>query len=293
MGKVVHFRLSGGFSLKGIAEGLSALGGSPVSGGNSPSGGAYDEIAAKAGITLSPEEKTAISHALSSLQSLGGLTATRSLFPLPPGGEPTLARLLAGSEVGGRAGPMDVAGVVFLLSATKHDETPSFVLERAAGKAPVVYLGRSVEETESLSVLEANIDDLSPEIMAVLIGCCLDAGALDAWIAPIIMKKGRPAFLLGALCRPGEADSVRRTIFLNSSALGVRETKTRRTALERFYETAKTPWGEVRVKVAKLEGKIVNRAPEFEDAARLSREAGVPVKEIMAFALACSERELK
>jgi uncharacterized protein (DUF111 family) len=188
---------------------------------------------------------------------------------------------------------MDAAGAVFLLHAAKYDENPSFVLEKTVGEAPVVYLGQTGEEAESLLVLEANIDDLSPEIMAVLIGCCLDAGALDAWIAPIVMKKGRPAFLLGALCRPGAADGVRRSIFLNSSALGVRETKTRRTALERFYEIARTPWGEVRVKVAKLEGKIVNRAPEFEDAARLSREAGIPVKEIMAFALACGKGESK
>jgi hypothetical protein len=288
MEKVIHFDLSGGFCLGGIVSALAALGGKPGVAGER--GG--EAAAVGAGITLPEEQSRAVGDALAALKSLGVAEVTRSRFPLPSGGDAEVtARLLAGCEVGGSFAPMDAAGVLFMLTAARFEDSPSFVLERAEGEAPRVFLGRrSREDKEALLVLEANIDDLSPEILALLIDCCIGAGALDAWLAPVLMKKGRPSNTLGALCRPEAAEEVRKAIFLNSSALGVRETRVSRTALERFWEVARTPWGEVRVKIARLDGKVVNRAPEFEDAAALSKNSGVPVKEIMAVALACDER---
>ncbi|MEW6487293.1 MAG: nickel pincer cofactor biosynthesis protein LarC [Thermodesulfobacteriota bacterium] len=139
---------------------------------------------------------------------------------------------------------------------------------------------------EYLRVLEANLDDLSPEILATLPNACLAAGALDAWLTPVIMKKGRPAHLLSALCRPQDEATVGTAIFRHSSTLGVRSIGVERTALERRWEEAQTPWGPVRIKVGTLEGKTVNQAPEFEDCRQISENAGVPLKEVYAAALA-------
>lgn len=143
---------------------------------------------------------------------------------------------------------------------------------------------------EILLVLEANIDDMSAELLAGLIGVCLDAGARDAWLSPILMKKGRPAHILSALCEPGSADAVERAIFVNSTTIGVRRYEVARRAAERTFERVATPFGEVTVKVASLDGTRVNAAPEYEDCERLARAAGVPVKEVYNAALGASGR---
>lgn len=139
-----------------------------------------------------------------------------------------------------------------------------------------------------LAVLEANLDDLSPELLAPLIETCLAAGALDAWLAPILMKKGRPGQLLSVLCPPERVAAVEETVFRHSTTLGVRRRVVERRALERRWEDAATPWGPVRIKVGLLGTEVVNRAPEFEDCRRVAEAAGVPVKEVYAAALAAA-----
>jgi len=139
---------------------------------------------------------------------------------------------------------------------------------------------------ESLWVLEANLDDLPPEILATLPEACLAAGALDAWLTPALMKKGRPAHLLSALCREDARAAVEEAFFRHSSTLGVRALAVERLALERRWAEVATPWGGVRVKLGARGGRVVNRAPEFEDCRRVAEEAGVPLKEVYAAALA-------
>ncbi|MHB8763358.1 MAG: nickel pincer cofactor biosynthesis protein LarC [Deferrisomatales bacterium] len=143
---------------------------------------------------------------------------------------------------------------------------------------------------ERLLVLEATLDDLTAELLATLIDACLRAGALDAWLTPALMKKGRPGHLVSALCRDEAAGAVEETLFRHSSTLGVRRVRVDRTALARTWETVTTPWGPVRVKVGHLGGRPVNRAPEFEDCRRLADQAGVPLKEVYAAALAAPAR---
>lgn len=145
---------------------------------------------------------------------------------------------------------------------------------------------------EKLLVLEANIDDMSAELLAGLIGVCLDAGARDAWLSPILMKKGRPAHMLSALCVPERADAVERAIFVNSTTIGVRRYEVARRAAERVFERVATPYGEVTVKIASLDGEPVNVAPEYDDCERLAREKGVPVKEVYNAALSAGGRGL-
>jgi uncharacterized protein (TIGR00299 family) protein len=143
---------------------------------------------------------------------------------------------------------------------------------------------------QPLRVLEANLDDLSPEILATVPGACLAAGALDAWLTPILMKKGRPAHLLSALCRPEDEAAVEAALFRHSSTLGIRSLGVERVALERRWEEVATPWGAVRVKLGVLEGEVVNRAPEFEDCRRVAESAGVPLKMVYAAASAAQGR---
>jgi uncharacterized protein (DUF111 family) len=151
-----------------------------------------------------------------------------------------------------------------------------------------LFLGDSTArgfEREWLLVLEANLDDLPAEILATLIETCLEAGALDAWLTPVMMKKGRPGHVLSVLCREDAAVSIEEVVFRHSSTLGIRRKGVERDALERAWEEAGTPWGPVRIKKGILRGVVVNRAPEFEDCRRLAQESGVPVKEVYAAAL--------
>ncbi len=141
---------------------------------------------------------------------------------------------------------------------------------------------------ETVWQVEATLDDLPGELLATLVPACLEAGALDAWLAPVLGKKGRPAHVATALCPPDAAGPVEDALFRHSSTLGVRRTRWDRTVLERMWQEVSTPWGPVRVKVGLRDGRAVNRAPEFEDCASRAREAGVPVKDVYEAALAAA-----
>ena len=134
-------------------------------------------------------------------------------------------------------------------------------------------------------VLEANLDDLSPQLVAAALEGVLAAGALDAWVAPVTMKKGRPGHLFGALVDGSARPAVEAEIFKQTSTLGVRATGVERRVLDREHVEVDTAYGAVRVKVGKLAGTVVNVAPEFEDCRRAAERTGAPLKEVMAAAL--------
>jgi len=138
---------------------------------------------------------------------------------------------------------------------------------------------------ERLLLLECNLDDLNPEIMPYVLEKLLAAGALDAWLQPIIMKKGRPAQTLKVLCKPEQKQALQQILFTETTTLGVRAWPVYRTALERRWKTAQTPWGQVRVKEGLLDGRVVNAVPEFEDCKTLAEEKDIPLKTIEAAAL--------
>lgn len=140
---------------------------------------------------------------------------------------------------------------------------------------------------EPLLVVEATVDDLSPELAPHLLERLLAAGARDAFLAPVVMKKGRPGVTVTALAAPDRRRAVVETLFAESTTLGVRTTEAARETLERRAVPVETPWGRVTVKLGlAADGSIVNRAPEFEDCRRLAESAGVPLKEIYRAALA-------
>jgi pyridinium-3,5-bisthiocarboxylic acid mononucleotide nickel chelatase len=129
-------------------------------------------------------------------------------------------------------------------------------------------------------VLETNVDDISPEVSAYVVERLLTAGAQDAWLTPIVMKKGRPAVTLSVLCSERQQDEMRAMLFEETGTLGVRASRTQKFALDRSEIEVQTAGGRVRVKVGFLRGQPVTMSPEHDDCARAARQAGAAVRAI-------------
>ncbi len=145
---------------------------------------------------------------------------------------------------------------------------------------------RSADRAESLTVLECNVDDASPQLLGALIERLLEKGALDAWLTPVVMKKGRPGHLIGVLADAEHRGALVEVLLTESTSLGVRQSPVERIALERRFDVVQTPWGPVNVKVGLRHGRVVNVAPEFEDCRAISVRAQVPLKEVQQRAIA-------
>jgi uncharacterized protein (DUF111 family) len=137
-------------------------------------------------------------------------------------------------------------------------------------------------------LLETNVDDLDPRLWPDVIAALMAAGASDAWLTPIVMKKGRPAHTLSALVPAERADAVRLQIFRHTSTIGLRETPVGKTALERSMRAVQVDGHEVRVKLALHEGRVINAQPEYDDVARVAAGSGRPVKDVLADAVAAT-----
>ncbi len=135
--------------------------------------------------------------------------------------------------------------------------------------------------TDTVAVLEANLDDLNPQVFGYVMDRLFEAGALDAFAMPVQMKKNRPGTLLTVLCKPEHASTLTQLIFTETTTLGVRRREETRQTLARRWESVGTPWGEVRVKVASMNGTVTNYAPEYEDCRRIAMENRVPLKTVM------------
>jgi uncharacterized protein (TIGR00299 family) protein len=150
--------------------------------------------------------------------------------------------------------------------------------------------GEPAEEISSpLVVLEANIDDMSPEIAAYAIECALEAGALDAWTTPIQMKKGRQAILFSALVRHLDTSAISTVLFRETTTLGVRIRPSYRIERPRRLITVTTPYGSIAVKVADGDGLPRNLAPEFDHCREAAKAHEVPIKVVFAAAMAAAE----
>jgi len=141
---------------------------------------------------------------------------------------------------------------------------------------------------ETLVLLEANVDDLDPRLWPGVLGGLLDLGAADAWLTPILMKKGRPAHTLSVLCREDLAGAARDRIFRDTSTLGIRHSRRGRVTLDREFTEVSVGSGRVRVKVGSRDGVVLQVMPEFEDVAALAREQGRPERVILQEALAAA-----
>jgi pyridinium-3,5-bisthiocarboxylic acid mononucleotide nickel chelatase len=134
---------------------------------------------------------------------------------------------------------------------------------------------------ETVCILEANLDDLNPQIFGYVMDRLLEEGALDVFGVPIQMKKNRPGMLLTVLCQPANVPQLRDLIFRETTTLGVRHREESRQALIRKWVTVATRWGDVRIKVASRNGSTSNYAPEYEDCRRIAREQHVALKDVM------------
>jgi uncharacterized protein (TIGR00299 family) protein len=142
---------------------------------------------------------------------------------------------------------------------------------------------RKVEgETDTVAVLETNLDDISPEIVGFAIERLFAAGALDVFAMPIQMKKHRPGVLLSVICEPGKARELEAILFRETGTFGVRRTTATRAKLQREAVTVQTPWGPVNAKRGWRSDGFEVLTPEFEDCARVAREHNIPLRDVYA-----------
>ncbi len=204
---------------------------------------------------------------------------------------PTGAALLA--ELVETFGPMQglVAEKIGYGLGSRDNQTRPNVLRAVLGESRIEsqVMGASTGthdwETDTIAVLETNLDDINAEILGHFMEQALAAGALDVFHTAIQMKKSRPGVLLTVLCAEAEADKFSELLLRETSAFGIRRYTTERRKLRREFVAVQTPHGAVTVKVGKLDGKVLQVAPEFESCKKLADQAGVPIKEIYDTAL--------
>lgn len=218
--------------------------------------------------------------------------------PIPRPGPATLALL---AEVKAPLLPLDVAAELVtptgaaIVSDLARFRTPAMRLERAgygagardlAGRPNVlrVWLGETREDggfgVRSMSVLETNVDDMTAEQAAYAQSRLLEAGAADAWLTPILMKKGRPALLFSVLCRLEDEERLRHCLFSETGTLGVRAFHVQRHEAERRSASFESSLGPAAVKVRTIPGRVPVVAPEFEVCRLLAQKHGLPLAEV-------------
>jgi uncharacterized protein (TIGR00299 family) protein len=267
--------------------------------------GALDSIADVVGVSagivhLGPTAVVVTPIAVGS----GAVRGAHGTLPVPP---PAVAALLTG--VPSYAGPQGApatelctpTGAALLTAvATAYGPQPAMTTSAigvgAGGRDPEghtnvlrLLVGTSVPATEDhddLLVLETNVDDLDPRLWPEVVAAVLAAGALDAWLTPVLMKKGRPAHTFHALVAPDRAAEVRAAVFRETTTIGIREHTVARHALPR--ETARVDVGgiAISVKVARLDGIVVNVQPEYDEVVRAARVLDRPVRDVLAEAQA-------
>jgi uncharacterized protein (TIGR00299 family) protein len=248
--------------------------------------------------------------------SLGGGHATTSHGPIPVPG-PAVLELLRHSDLDAHGGPVDEelctptgaallttlavgtrpmpamsVQAVGLGAGSRHTGVGLSALRLVVG-APARVPGSDERAGASGAVIETNVDDLDPRLWPGVLQRLLDAGASDAWLTPILMKKGRPAHTLHVLVGPDPAlrQRIRSIVLTETTAIGLRETAVVKTALDRREETVSVRGQAVRIKVAlDAGGQVVNVQPEYDDLAAAAGALGVPVKQVLAEALTAAER---
>jgi hypothetical protein len=163
------------------------------------------------------------------------------------------------------------------------------VLRCFVGEAP----GPAGAPIETIAQVETTIDDMSPQLYEPLLDRLLEAGALDVFLTPVVMKRSRPGVVLTLLCEPDRVGDLSTILFEESTTIGVRWVEYRRRKLEREVEVLPTAYGPIRFKISRLAGAPVTATPEFEEVRRIAREKGLPVREVLDEARAAGRRVLE
>jgi len=229
----------------------------------------------------------------------GTVTMSHGTFPVPP---PATARLVRGVPVYG-AGDGELltpTGALLVTAyASSYGPLPALRVERIGhgagsretpGRPNVlrVLVGdedAAVSANAPVVVLEAEIDDMSPQLLGPVLDQLLGAGALDAYYTPIQMKKGRPGILVTVLAEPPRREALEEVLFRETTTLGVRRQQWERTVLAREVVPVDTPYGTIGVKIGKRAGTVYNVQPEFDDCRRAALARDVPLKEVWAAAV--------
>ncbi|MBN1942848.1 MAG: nickel pincer cofactor biosynthesis protein LarC [Phycisphaerae bacterium] len=228
----------------------------------------------------------------------GTVECEHGVMPVPA---PATARLLAGATTtpGTDDGELTTPTAAAILTTLSESFGPPPAMEISAvgygagsrefGRVPNllrVFLGRAGENGAMDSVVElsANLDDCTGELLGAAVEKLLAAGCLDAWATPAITKKSRPAWVLSALCRPGDVRGVEKIFFDETTTFGVRRRACGRTKLLRETVSVETPFGPIRVKVGKRDGRVVTAKPEFADCLSAAESHGTSVRNVQAAA---------
>jgi hypothetical protein len=228
----------------------------------------------------------------------GTVAMSHGTFPVPP---PATARLVQGAPVYG-SGEGELLTPTGALLVTEHassygplpllrPQAPGYGAgSRASPDRPnvlrIIVGEEGANDDERVTVLETEVDDMPPQLFGPVVDHLLAAGALDAYLTPIQMKKGRPGVLVTVLAAPSGVAGIEDVLFAETTTLGVRRQEWARTALARESVRVDTPYGPVSVKLGLRGGRVVNAQPEFEDCRRAAEERGVPVKEVLQAAFA-------
>jgi pyridinium-3,5-bisthiocarboxylic acid mononucleotide nickel chelatase len=191
-------------------------------------------------------------------------------------------------------------GAVILAVAAKF-ERPAMSLNsigygigarETPGNALAVWIGEEVRTETGVTVIETNLDDMAPNLLAALCEDLMAAGALDVSVTPALMKKGRSGHLLAVMSSPELVARLTDHLLRHSTTLGVRVKTVQRVLAQRSIVEVQTPLGVARVKVKELGGKPVDVAPEYEDCRRIARESGQDVREVMRLVAEAARRML-
>lgn len=229
----------------------------------------------------------------------GFVRARHGILPLPAPATIECLRGVPTYDAGIAAELVTPTGAALVASvATRFEHWPSMSPLRSgwgAGSRELedrpnvlrVVLGESsrAHHASELVLMETNVDDTTPEIVAHALERAREEGALDAWSQGIVMKKGRPGWVLSVLCRGSDAQRVARVLFTETSTLGLRVTEVRRVERPRRIVRVETPFGAIAVKVAEGDALAVNLAPELEDCRAAARAHSRPLKEVYEAAM--------
>jgi uncharacterized protein (TIGR00299 family) protein len=265
--------------------------------------GAVDAIVDIVGVCIGFDTLGIDKFACSPLNVGGGTTKmAHGVLPVPA---PATANLLQGKPTYSNGVQRELvtptgAAIVATLCDTFGPQPPMTVsaIGYGAGTADLegqpnvlrIMIGESTEKAvpgydEEISVIEANLDDMNPQIYGYFLERALAAGALDVYTTPVQMKKNRPGTLLTVLCKPQDTNALTSLIFAETTTFGVRTTNAQRRILPREHVSVSTTFGDVRIKLSRVNGRILHVSPEFEDCRKLAVEKNVPLQQVINEAL--------
>jgi len=270
--------------------------------------GAVDAIVDVTGGVIALDLAGAQEVHISALPVGGGLVGgPHGRIPVPAPGTAELLRGFPVVDTGVKAELVTPTGAAILTTlAASAGRMPALTVEAVGygagtkdlpGTPNVLrcFLGQTIDSggaDETVLQVETTIDDMSPQLYETLIERVFDAGALDVFLQPVIMKRGRPGVVVTALCVPDRVGDLSRALFEESTTIGVRWSEWRRARLQREMVEVTTAYGAIPFKVSRLAGRIVTVTPEFADVARIAREKSVPVREVLDQARADGRRLL-